>query len=183
MAAFSKVLSQHGLLKTLCAHLSAADIVHLAATSQEHRTYVTSSKPILELLMSNAICDGLGVLTRACVFGEGNGDPLKIRNKCLGADAKPCSDCSTPVCDVSLQSLQLVHQITDRPRTAASASTRRWLQTKRRSVKSLRRTRMIVSLAVLVRTALSASGELSGSSGGRALRSFAKTAIRCGCRR
>ncbi|KAK5137416.1 hypothetical protein LTR08_008994 [Meristemomyces frigidus] len=99
MTAISQILSQHGMLTTLCSHLSAADIVHLAATSKEHRTYISSNKPLFNKYLASAICDGLGVVARARVFGEANGDPLHVKQECLGADAKPCSDCSAPVCD------------------------------------------------------------------------------------
>ena len=102
MAPISRLLSQHELLKSLCASLASADIVHLAATSREHRISMTSSKPIYDMLMTGAVCDGLGVVARARVFGEGNGNPLNMKQKCLGRDAKPCSDCKALVCAVSL---------------------------------------------------------------------------------
>ena len=102
VAPITKVLSQYELLKSVCEGLSSADIVHLAATCKEHRTYISSNKEILALLQSTAHCDGRGIVAQAHVFGYWSGDPSKAPadSKCLGADAKPCTECGAHVCNV-----------------------------------------------------------------------------------
>ena len=96
----STLLSQYELLKSLCENLSSADMIHLAATCKAHWIYVASSKPILDLLMSSAQCDGTGIVAQARVFSCFRGNASNAKQKCLGAAAKPCSSCGAHVCDV-----------------------------------------------------------------------------------
>jgi hypothetical protein len=102
IAPITKVLSQYELLKSVCKDLSSADIIHLAATCKEHRTYISSNAEILAILQSTAHCDGRGIVTQARMFGYWSGDPSKAppESKCLVALAKPCASCGAHVCDV-----------------------------------------------------------------------------------
>lgn len=112
MSGLTNLLSMHPLLLSLCNNLSSADIVHLAATSRTDRLYVAASKPIYDLLMSKAQCDGQGIVAQAKVFGWWDGDVSRADRTCLGADAKPCVECGAQVCDVRICSIPSVGILT-----------------------------------------------------------------------
>ena len=101
MCDYDDAFAVRGCSDPICQHLSSADIIHLAETSRTHWTYVASSKTVRQPLMSAAHCDGRGIVAQAKVFGYWGGDASHSPRKCLGADAKPCSDCGVNVCDVS----------------------------------------------------------------------------------
>jgi len=102
MSPLTTLLSQHELMCLLCRYISSADIVHLSATSRIHRLYMTSSQPIYKQIMSEAICDGTGIIAQERVFAKGGfpGPSTLVENKCLIADCKPCSECGAQVFDV-----------------------------------------------------------------------------------
>lgn len=125
MSSISQLLSQHGMLTSLCGNLSSADIIHLAATSKEHWTYIKESTEIYRQLQSTAICDGRGIVAREKLFfgrkvaDEGKWD----QDDCLGVDAKPCSDCGAIVCNVKCpQELLSRMSANQTPRIADSTS-------------------------------------------------------------
>lgn len=101
MADIAALLSQHQLLRSLCSNLSAADMIHLSATCKENRMHIVSSQPILDKLLSDAICDGRGIVAQATVFGDWGSNPSKAPYRCLEADSRPCSACGINVCNVS----------------------------------------------------------------------------------
>ena len=107
----TKVLSQYELLQSVCSTLSSADIIHLAATCREHRTYIASNQTTFTKLLSSARCDGRGIVAQARVFGYWNGDPSKVPSivQCLGAEVKPCTLCGAQVCDVGLANTRHPH--------------------------------------------------------------------------
>ncbi|GAB7325327.1 hypothetical protein MBLNU13_g09374t1 [Cladosporium sp. NU13] len=91
------LLSQYELLTMLCENLSSADIVHLGATSKEHRQYVGHN---LKGLIADSTCDGKGIIAQARVFGHWQANPDNATRKCRGKDAKPCSGCGAMVCNL-----------------------------------------------------------------------------------
>lgn len=102
MPPITTLLSQYELLSRLCGNLASADIIHLAQTCREHWEYVTSSKRLLQAFISQAQCDGSGIVARARVFGHWKGDPTAEEAvKCRRELAKPCVDCGAAVCNVS----------------------------------------------------------------------------------
>lgn len=114
--AISTMLSQYEILSTLCSYLASADVIHLAATSREHWQYIASSKPLLRSYLSNARCDGTGVITRARLFGHWHGDLKRVKATCTGEAAKPCADCGAVVCNVrrivhSMLLIMLIHHV------------------------------------------------------------------------
>lgn len=99
--AMSTMLSQYEVLAMLCGYLSSADVIHLAATSREHWQYIASSKTLLKSYLSNARCDGKGVLARAKLFGHWSGNLNTAQEKCRDKEsAEPCEDCGAVICNV-----------------------------------------------------------------------------------
>lgn len=94
------LLSQYGLLRLVCQHLSSADVVHLGATSREHWQYIGSSPKVLKELIRGSRCDGSGIIAQARVFGHWKGNLDNPTRKCKGRDAKLCGDCGAMVCNV-----------------------------------------------------------------------------------
>lgn len=94
------LLSQYELLRTVCQHLSSADIIHLGETSKEHWQYIGSKPKLLKGLLGMSCCDGSGVVAQALVFGHWKGNLENATRKCEGKDANPCADCGAMVCNV-----------------------------------------------------------------------------------
>lgn len=94
------LLSQYGLLRLVCQHLSSADFIHLGATSREHWQYIGSSPKVLKELIRGSRCDGSGIIAQARVFGHWKGNLDNATRKCKGRDAKSCGDCGAMVCNV-----------------------------------------------------------------------------------
>jgi hypothetical protein len=93
-----QVLSQYQLMLMVTKHLSSADIVHLTATCNDVKSFITDDKTILEKIKRNAVCDGKGLHARAKVFGH---DITKANVECLLDDSMPCYSCKAMVCNVS----------------------------------------------------------------------------------
>ena len=100
MAPITTLLSQYQLLLMLCDTLSTADILSLGATSRENHAYIYGSNTTFDKLLSTTHCSGKGIVDQARVFGEWRGDPSTAKIKCLGEEARPCSDCGVRVCNV-----------------------------------------------------------------------------------
>jgi hypothetical protein len=101
MPYLNDLLSHYECLLAICNDLSSADIIHLATTCKENQTSITASKQTYKRLKKNACCDGKGIVAQARVFGHHGGHDLSEPEwECLGADAKPCTDCGAQVCNV-----------------------------------------------------------------------------------
>ncbi|KAK6006273.1 hypothetical protein QM012_006683 [Aureobasidium pullulans] len=94
-----QILSQYELMIMVTDQLSSADIIHLTATCQEIKTYLTDDKTIYNNITEWAVCDGKGIEARAKCFGHWKGDVTKAKAQCGGSDCKPCDGCSAMVCN------------------------------------------------------------------------------------
>lgn len=107
------LLSQWQLLRSLCEHLSSADIIHLGETSKEHWQYIGSSLKLLKQLIRSSSCDGRGIVAQARVFGHWKGKLENATRKCRGKNAQPCVDCGAMVCNVSFCGSRRLIAVTD----------------------------------------------------------------------
>lgn len=95
------MISQYAILERLCHMLPSADLTHLAATSKEHRRYITESSVLHKKFRESCPCDGKGIGIRARYFGQWNAKPENATVSCKENEVKSCTRCTAKVCDVS----------------------------------------------------------------------------------